>query len=201
MYKKGTSRNIKERVIIVNDYRNDVNDDFKKCQNLEKLLMMIFIIIIVVSIINVIFNNNYIVYFLIFLNIGYILTSFINDIYFKNNAELERRKTNISNAFNVNLTSKKTNKFYNNNCAPSLKKLGINIFENTLYTKNILLIMIINAGIKTFFLLIMWIFIIYNIENINIFQIAIQFLFSTEIFLNFIKIIYYYCETDKIISL
>ena len=133
-----------------------------------------------------------------FLNIAYVIISFINDIYFINVAENERRKTNISNSFKVNITSKKTNLYYNNQFEPSIKKMGVNSFESTLYTKNTLSKMILYNTLKTFLLGVMWIIIIVNVKNINIFQITTELFFSAEVLLVLIKNIYYYFETKKL---
>lgn len=179
-------------------YRNDVNDDYNKCIFLEKIITYLFLVILILSIINTYINNEIVIYLIVFLNIAYVIISFINDIYFINVAENERRKTNISNSFKVNITSKKTNLYYNNQFEPSIKKMGVNSFESTLYTKNTLSKMILYNALKTFLLGVMWIIIIVNVKNINIFQITTELFFSAEVLLVLIKNIYYYFETKKL---
>lgn len=182
----------------MDDYRNDVNDDYNKCIFLEKIITYLFLAILILSIINTYINNEIVIYLIVFLNIAYVIISFINDIYFINVAENERRKTNISNSFKVNITSKKTNLYYNNQFEPSIKKMGVNSFESTLYTKNTLSKMILYNALKTFLLGVMWIIIIVNVKNINIFQITTELFFSAEVLLVLIKNIYYYFETKKL---
>ena len=106
MYKENITGNIGDDVM--SDYRNDVNNDYNKCIFLEKVITYLFLAILILSIINTYINNEFAVYFIVFLNIAYVVISFINDIYFINIAENERRKTNISDSFKVNITSKKT---------------------------------------------------------------------------------------------
>jgi hypothetical protein len=52
-------------------------------------------------------------------------------------AEEKRRKQLLSNSFGVPLTPEETKKYYNNQLAPSVRKLGANILENSLYAKRI----------------------------------------------------------------
>lgn len=196
MYKENITKNI--GVEVMDDYRNDVNDDYNKCIFLEKIITYLFLVILILSIINTYINNEIVIYLIVFLNIAYVIISFINDIYFINVAENERRKTNISNSFKVNITSKKTNLYYNNQFEPSIKKMGVNSFESTLYTKNTLSKMILYNALKTFLLGVMWIIIIVNVKNINIFQITTELFFSAEVLLVLIKNIYYYFETKKL---
>ena len=196
MYKENITKNI--GVEVMDDYRNDVNDDYNKCIFLEKIITYLFLVILILSIINTYINNEIVIYLIVFLNIAYVIISFINDIYFINVAENERRKTNISNSFKVNITSKKTNLYYNNQFEPSIKKMGVNSFESTLYTKNTLSKMILYNTLKTFLLGVMWIIIIVNVKNINIFQITTELFFSAEVLLVLIKNIYYYFETKKL---
>lgn len=182
----------------MDDYRNDVNDDYNKCIFLEKIITYLFLTILFLSIINTYINNEIVIYLIVFLNIAYVIIFFINDMYFINVAENERRKTNISNSFKVNITTKKTNLYYNNQFEPSVKKMGVNSFESTLYTKNTLSKMILYNALKTFLLGVMWIIIIVNVKNINIFQITTELFFSAEVLLVLIKNIYYYFETKKL---
>lgn len=196
MYKENITGNIGDDVM--SDYRNDVNNDYNKCIFLEKVITYLFLAILILSIVNTYINNEFAVYFIVFLNIAYVVISFINDIYFINIAENERRKTNISDSFKVNITSKKTNLYYNNQCEPSIKKMGVNSFESTLYTKNTLSKMMLYNSIKTFLLGVMWIMIIVKVENVNIFQITTELFFSAEVLLALIKNIYYYFETKKL---
>lgn len=196
MYKENITRNIGGEVM--DDYRNDVNDDYNKCIFLEKIITYLFLTILFLSIINTYINNEIVIYLIVFLNIAYVIIFFINDMYFINVAENERRKTNISNSFKVNITTKKTNLYYNNQFEPSVKKMGVNSFESTLYTKNTLSKMILYNALKTFLLGVMWIIIIVNVKNINIFQITTELFFSAEVLLVLIKNIYYYFETKKL---
>lgn len=66
-------------------------------------------------------STNVFIIFSIISTLGYLALSNLNDIYFRNLAETERRKSLLKESFNVNTTIKETNKYYNNE-EPSIKK-------------------------------------------------------------------------------
>ena len=86
--------------------------------------------------------------FSIILTLGYVALSNLNDIYFSNLAETERRKSLLKESFNINTTLRKTNKYYNNNEKPSIKKLGLNCYESAFFTKKVVDKMIFSYAIK-----------------------------------------------------
>ena len=75
------------------NYRNDVDGDYKKSIKNENNLSLLFFGIIVITIINIFLTNEYIIYLLIVLNLIYVAISLYNDMIVKNSAESERRKT------------------------------------------------------------------------------------------------------------
>lgn len=179
-------------------YRNDVDGDYKKSIKNENNLSLLFFGIIVMTIINIFLTNEYIIYLLIVLNLIYVAISLYDDMIVKNSAESERRKTLLAHAFSIIITSKKTNGYYNNEFSPSVKKLGVDSFESTLFTKKNLSLMILSEGIKTFIIFIIWIIIITKFKNDELFYNLTQTFFSVEVLLKFIKIIYYYVNVSKI---
>ena len=174
------------------NYRNDVDEEYKKSIKNENRLALLFIVILIFSIINIFYSHEFIIYLLIVLNLIYVIMSLYDDMIVKNKAESERRKTLLSNAFSINLTSKKTNGYYNNTISPSIKKLGVDSFESTLYTKKNLSMMILMEEIKTFIIFIIWIIIITKFKNNELFYNLTQTFFSMEVLFKFIKTIYYY---------
>ena len=174
------------------NYRNDVNVEYRKSIKNEKGLSLLFGIILIFSILNIFYDMEWIIYLLIFLNLIYVIISFFDDIVVKNRAESERRKTLISNAFSINLTSNKTEGYYNNDLIPSIKKLGVDSFESMLYTKKNLSMMLLQEGLKTLIIFIVWIIIITKFNNKELLYNLTQTFFSIEILFKFIKTIYYY---------
>lgn len=179
-------------------YRNDVDIEYKKSEKNEKILNILFIVILIISVFNIYNSLEFLIYLLIILNSSYIFLSLFDDIIIKNNAELERRKTLISDAFSINLTSKKTVGYYNNNFSPSIKKLGSDSFESILYTKKNLSMMLLTEGIKTFVIFMIWLIIITKFNNTDLLYNLTQTFFSFEILLRFIKLVYYYSCVSKL---
>ena len=71
----------------------------------------------------------------IILTIGYVILTNINEIYFSNLAENERRKSLIKESFGVNTTLRETKSYYNNSEEPSIEKLGLNCYESAFLQK------------------------------------------------------------------
>lgn len=180
------------------EYLNDVDSLYKTIQKNERLLLIIFLLIFTLSIINSFFNYYFVIYLLLVLNIFYVCISSFTDLFLKNNAERERRKTMIANAFNVDITINKTNKYYNNSLNPSIKKMGVNCFESSFYTKENLRNMFIEYSIRIILLFIMWTIIIFNIKEKNVFLTIVQSFFSAEVLFNYIKLVYYYFQVQQI---
>ncbi|QFT88075.1 hypothetical protein FIU87_05440 [Bacillus sp. THAF10] len=62
--------------------------------------------------------------------------------------EEKRRVHLLSNSFNVPLDSEVTKNYYNNNIEPSLLKLGVNIFENSLFSERVTREMAVKQRVK-----------------------------------------------------
>lgn len=172
-------------------YVNDVDKDFKLCIKLEKILSIFYYVSIVLSLILCIKFNIIICITLIIIHILYIIAESINDILFKNFAENERRKTLLSNSFGNVLTDKRTIGYYNNNEKSSLKKLGVNVFESAFFTKNNTNIMIKQNTVKIIVDIIIWLVIVLVMKDKNIILCITQSIFSSEILINYFKILYF----------
>lgn len=134
----------------------------------------------------------------IVLTLGYIVLSNINDIYFSNLAEMERRKSLLKESFNINITLKETNKYYNNDEIPSIKKLGLNCYESAFFTKKVVDKMMFANIIKITIFILIYIILMIQLENLELLLVITQTLFSAEILFYFIKLCYYKFQLDKI---
>lgn len=173
------------------EYINDVDKDFKLCIKLENLLSIFYYVSIVISLIICIKFNDILCITLIIIHILYIIADAINDIIFKNFAENERRKTLLSNAYGSELTDKKAIGYYNNNEKNSVKKLGLNVFESTYFTKNNTNIMIKQNTIKMIVDVIIWLVIVLIMKDKNIVLCITQSIFSSEILISYFKLLYF----------
>lgn len=180
-------------------YVNDVSKDFDICTNIEKTLYILYYISVILTIsICIISFNEIICYFLIIIHIIYVILNAMNDLLFKNNAESERRKALLSNSFNSNLTNRKTNGFYNNDEKDSFKKLGINMFESVLFSKNNSKIMLFKQTINLFVDIIIWLTIILLFNNKNLILCITQCVFSSEILIDYCKLLYFHFKSKEL---
>lgn len=184
------------------NYKNESNKLFDKCSKNENIMLAIYVVNIIFMILVCYDIKEGIIsilnYGLIILNIIYIILSGYNDMFLKNKAERELRRTMISNSFNVNITTTKSKDYYSNDIEPSVEKMGINSFESTLYTNKITEKLIYRNIIKVTILVILWIVSITKIENLEIIGLLTQIIFSADILLDLIKIIYYHNNVNRL---
>lgn len=177
-------------------YKNEAHKLFDNCSKNENIMLSIYVVNIILMLLICFCKDNSISnilnYGLIIVNIIYITISGYTDIILKNKAENELRKTMISNSFNINITTTKSEGYYTNRVEPSIKRLGVNNFESVLYTSKITEKMILKKVMKTLFIVVMWIIAITQIENIEIIVLLTQIIFSADILLDLIKILYYH---------
>ncbi|KAL6630727.1 hypothetical protein U3516DRAFT_619660 [Neocallimastix sp. 'constans'] len=123
---------------------------------------------------------------------------FIINIIFSITAENERRKSFIKESFNVNLTKRKTYKYYNNDEQESLRKMGVNCFENLFFTKYIAKKMLITESIKVFIIVLLYIILLIQVENLELLVLITQTVFSSEYFFKYIKFLYFKVHVTRI---
>lgn len=180
------------------EYINEVSKDFDSCIALEKDLLILYIISLILSLILCFIFNNVICTLLILVHVFYIAIDTFNDIILKNYAENERRKTLLSNSFNSNLTEKKTKGYYNNNEKEPIKKMGINTFESVFFSKSNLELMVKSSSIKFILEMMVWLVLILIAKDKNLILCVTQCIFSTEILVNYLKLIYFNIKVTKI---
>ncbi len=130
----------------MSEYYNPVRESLIVAKRLDSISFCILIISTLLTLTNFIFNN----YFIslkewaeIISNINtvfiilYAMVKFgINYIVF--NSSFQKRADFIDNSFNTNYTTKRSNKYYNNNeIAPGILRMGANSFESCFFTYNL----------------------------------------------------------------
>lgn len=97
-------------------------------------------------------------------------------------AEHKRRQQMLSDAFGTPLSHDTTSLYYNNNYSPSVMRLGANIMENSLFSKEIVAKMLVKSRIITGSYIITWVFIFaLRHDNINVLVWVTQLVFSGAI--------------------
>ncbi|HEY8034869.1 MAG TPA: hypothetical protein VIF37_04695 [Methylobacter sp.] len=104
-------------------------------------------------------------------------------------AERKRRQQLLSDAFATPLSHDKTSLYYNNNYSPSVMRLGANIMENSLFSKEIASKMLIKSRIITGSYIVVWVlFFALRHDNINLLVWVTQLVFSSAIFVQWLNL-------------
>ena len=180
--------------------KDEVNPIYKKVNILKNIGNIIFIFVFLFSIIVLLdFKyRNIFVLVLIIVTIANIIISNINDIYLIYFAEEERRKSLIKESFDINITLKETKNYYNNKEKPSLKKLGLNSMESVFFTKRIVDKMMPIEMIKSVVCLLIYVFLLIVVKDLNVILLVTQTIFSAELIIGFLKFCFFKMKVDKL---
>ena len=182
------------------DRIDEVQELYDRCNKIAKYANWLFLINIAVSFILILdfkYRDTFVIISLL-LTIAYVILANINEMYFSNLAENERRKSLLKESFDVNTTLRDTNKYYNNEAQPSIEKLGLNCYESAFFTKKVVDKMLPINIIKVSILIIIYIILMIKLENMDLLLVITQTLFSAEIIFSFIKLCYYKFQLDKV---
>lgn len=185
---------------MIEERKDEIQELYDKTNDLSNKANWLFCLNILISFI-LIFDFEYRDVFVIIsllLTIGYVVLLNLNEIYFSNLAENERRKSLLKESFGINTTLKETNKYYNNDEKPSIEKLGLNCYESAFFTKRVVDKMIPFNVLKVTIFCIIYIVLMININNLDLLLVITQTLFSAEVIFYFIKLCYYKFQLNKI---
>lgn len=113
----------------------------------------------------------------------------ISRFYLVPRAERMRRKQLLTNAFGAQLSHDQTCLYYNNQCPPSIKRLGANTMENALFSKEIAGKMLIKNRMVTGGYLITWLLAFsFSHDNMEILTWITQIVFSGEIVVQWVNL-------------
>lgn len=130
--------------------------------------------------------------------LAFVAISLVDDGLFWYNAEKERRKNNIQNAFAIHFSDLETDGYYNNSVSPSMIKYALNTFESIYFSKFIASKMLIKSAVKTLIAIILLISVGWVIGNGSILLIASQAVFSAYIFEDTVLLAIYTERLDKL---
>ena len=180
--------------------KDEIQELYDRCNKITNYADLLFLVNMVISFI-LIFNFKYRDAFTIIsliLTIVYVVLVNINEMYFSNLAENERRKSLLKESFDVNTTLRETNKYYNNESQPSIEKLGLNCYESAFFTKKVVDKMLPKNIIKISIFIIIYIVLMIKLKNMDLLLVITQTLFSAEIIFSFIKLCYFKFQLDKV---
>lgn len=177
---------------------DSIDKYYVKSARLNRLMDILFIINIFISIVLTSLENDYLCISEIVIVLVYLICKVIDDHYFWYEAEKERRKDNISNGFNIEISEEKTEGYYNNEFKPSFKKYVVNVFESNYFSREISKRMIFRASLKCIFALMIFTFCALSSLSNNVLLVIVQVLFSAEITEDAISIICYYFKISSL---
>lgn len=171
-----------------------LNDHFKPVNKANKWSVIFFWTSVVFSFL-VFFTDNNQLYntvaniIFIMVSITYFIVSNWVGLFLLREAQDKRRDNFLSNALDVKLDDEHTELYYNNTQRKPLVRLGMNGFENTLFTWRVTAEMAKSERTKVIFYVLLFILItLINGININFISIIAQTIFTTGLIVNLIKL-------------
>ncbi|MCM3390258.1 hypothetical protein M3649_19350 [Ureibacillus chungkukjangi] len=134
----------------------------------------------------------------IILTVLYFIFSNLLSIFLLREAQSKRRVHLLSNSLGIKLDDEETNLYYNNSQAPSILRLGMNVFENTLFTGRVTEQMVKIERVKVLIYILIWLLLVLLRDtNLNLISTVAQTIFTTGILVSWVKleVLRYTCNT------
>lgn len=180
--------------------KDGVNNLYEIVNLFKKITDYTFYINIILSLVSIFCNYPTILALqLITISIN-ISVSFISDFIFFPKAEEERLRTNIKNAFGVDITEYDTDGYYNNKLQYSIHKVILNTFENIFFTKNNVDKMLLYKWKKPFFAVLLLTFVFVFFRERSVILIVFQSMFSANYLIGYIKLCIFKNNLDVLYS-
>lgn len=187
------------------DKRVDSLDKYyDKLNTLNDLCVWLFLINAIISILLFFLGNFHVLInvlntiFIITTIIYFIADSYLS-IYLIPSVEGKRRVNLISNSFDVPLDNETTNKYYNNNIEPSILKLGANVFENSLFAKEVTARMCVKERKKILVYVTLWVgALAFRNVDLELLTIISQTLFTSTLLTQWLKLEYLRNKNEEI---
>ena len=187
---------------MTKERKDTMDSKYKKVNCVNKIKKILFYLSLICScFVTFILDNDfkyliivlYIVVLVFFFAIDTILT-----VWLIPKVENIRKTHLLSNSFGIPLNDEKTKGYYNNESSPSIFRLGLNTFENSLFSFEISKKMLHKERCKSIISLTILLFLLILRSTHIELLLLIQLLFGTNIIINWIKLEKYKIETEKI---
>lgn len=144
------------------------------------------------SILNIIF---------IVVTVLYVVISNWVSLFLLRNAQNKRRVHLLSNSFGIKLDDEETYRYYNNPQSPSIVRLGVNVFENTLFTLRVTEEMVKRERIKgILYFLVLLVIILIRETDLNLIAIVAQTIFTTSLLINWLRLELLRTSCDRLLT-
>lgn len=178
---------IEQRVDTIENYFKTVNVISKVSTFLFWLSLFCSYAIFFISD-NAMINHAITIVFIILTILYFIFSNFLS-IFLLRNAQSIRRVHLLSDSLGVKLDDEETSLYYNNSLKPSILRLGMNVFENTLFTSRTTKEMVKIERGKVLIYLFIWLLLVLERDtNLNLIATIAQTIFTTGILVSWIKL-------------
>lgn len=180
---------------------DEINTLYKKSNTLEIINKILFISNIFCSLLAILPTGKLKEMFILFqiiIALLYVITKNIDDGLFWYNAESARRKDSIQTAFNITLTTYKTEGYYNNEFEPSIIKYAVNTFESNYFSNFLSGKMLLSSSLKSIVAIIILIITGWAHNSSEILLIILQSLFSVYVIEDTFILIFYKFRMQKL---
>lgn len=167
---------------------DEVSEHYEPANKAEVLGKCLFWVIAALSLcmpytatLDVLLKNILQAVFIVFVTVHFAVSQ-LSRFYLVPKAERIRRQQILSNSFGTKLSHEQTALYYNNDYSPSIKRLGANTLENSLFSKEIAARMLIRSRFITGSYVICWILAFaLRHNNLELLTWITQIVFSGEI--------------------
>ncbi|WP_413475874.1 hypothetical protein [Staphylococcus equorum] len=188
---------------MTKERQDTLDSKYKTINNFNKTKEILFCLSLIVSVTAEIIENSIWKYYLIICFILVLIIFFLVDniltVWLVPKIEGMRKTHLLSNSLDISLNDEKTKNYYNNTSTPSIYRLGLNVFENSLFSFEVSKKMLHKERCKAIISLgILIILVLIRSTHIEVILFLVQFLFGTSIINSWLKLESYKCETEKI---
>jgi len=172
---------------------DEISKYYTKSELLDKIVNVLFYILAVLAIVLPFIKQedigNICSVIFVVLTVAYFILRYVSTLFFMPFADKMRRKQLLSNSFAISLIHESTEEYYNNPYAPSLKRLGANILENSLFSQRVLEKMLLRERVKVGLYFLLWVAALASRKiSQDVVMVISQSVFSVEVLARWINI-------------
>lgn len=139
--------------------------------------------------------------FFIVVTVLYVVISNWVSLFLLRNAQSKRSVHLLSNSFGIKLDDEETYRYYNNPQSPSVVRLGVNVFENTLFTLRVTEKMATRERVKgILYFLFLLVIILIRETDLDLIAIVAQTIFTTSLLTNWLKLELLRISCDRLLT-
>ena len=181
--------------------RDDVSRLYRLPQKIDTAIRWAFVANILAAIISLISAGvvqTYMYLAQVLATIVYIVLEAVNNYFLWQDAEAARSKSNIKDAFDIDLTRHVTDGYFNNRFKPSLNKYIVNSFESVYFSKCLSAGLRWKQSARALLALLVCIALFIWVENEAFYPVIAQAVFSSSCLLSAIAFLAYHAKLNRL---